>query len=414
MPHSQIAPKLRSIEVVVIPDKTHGRALMLRDTEGVAGGAVVVPIKLAPIVVRFDGKRSVRQVADDASEAIGHAVPMTLVRRLIKELDEALMLDTPHFRARKREVVTAFTAASVRPAAHAGGSYHGDASELTRYIEVECLGQSPPREAPGRIVALAAPHMDLWRAAAGYGHAYRALGDALDPAADTFILLGTSHAPMQRPFAVCEKAFDTPLGALPPDHALIAELEKASRFDIRADEYLHKQEHSLEFQAVFLKHLLGRRRARIVPILCGLGEAQERRRDPSRDAEAESFLSALNEACRRREGRVVVVAGADLAHVGPRFGDAKAPGERELTALRARDMASLRLALGQEPAGFFEHVAEDLSVRRVCGLGPLYTLLRVLPEDVRGELLHYAQCVDPNEGSVVSHGSLGFYASKGG
>jgi hypothetical protein len=414
MPESPLVPKLRSIEIVVVPDDTHGRALMLRDTEGIAGGAVVVSIKLAPVIIRFDGKRSIHQVAEEASRAIGQTVTQAFVRKLVKELDEALMLDTPRFRARKREVVSAFTAAPVRPAAHAGGAYHGDASELSRYIEIECLGKSRPRKAPGRIVALAAPHMDLWRAAAGYGHAYRALADALDPEVDTFVLLGTSHAPMRRPFAVCEKTFDTPLGALPPDHAMIAELTKASRFDARADEYLHKQEHSLEFQAVFLKHLLGRRRARIVPVLCGLGEAQERRRDPSRDAAAESFLSALHEACRRREGRVVVVAGADMAHVGPRFGDAKPPGERELTALRARDMASLRLAVDREPAGFFEHVAEDLSERRVCGLGPLYTMLRVLPEEVRGELLHYAQCVDPEEGSVVSHGSLGFYASKGG
>jgi hypothetical protein len=414
MPEPQIAPKLRSIEIVVIPDDTHGRALMLRDTEGIAEGAVVLPIKLAPIIVRFDGKRSLNEVAVEASRAIGQTVTLALVRKLVKELDQALMLDTTRFRARRREVVSAFTAAPVRPAAHAGGAYHGDAAELSRFIEIKCLGQSPPRKATGPIVALAAPHMDLWRAAAGYGHAYRALGDALDPAVDTFVLLGTSHAPMRRPFAVCEKSFDTPLGALPPDRDIIGELEAASRFDVRADEYLHKQEHSLEFQAVFLKHLLGRRRARIVPILCGLGDAQERRRDPSRDAAAESFLSALHEACRRREGRVVIVAGADLAHIGPRFGDAKAPGDGELAALRARDMASLRLALGREAAGFFDHVAEDLPVRRVCGLGPLYTLLRMLPEGVRGELLHYAQCVDPEEGSVVSHGSLGFYASKGG
>lgn len=414
MQDSQVVPKLRSIEVIVVPDDTHGRALMLRDTEGIAEGAVVLPAKLAPVVVRFDGKRSVARVAEEASRVMGKPVSAALVRKLVEELDEALMLDTPRFRARKREVVSAFAAAPVRPAAHAGGAYHGEAPELSRYIEIECLGRSATRKAPGRMVALCAPHMDLWRAAAGYGHAYRALGEALDPEVDTFVLLGTSHAPMRRPFAVCEKVFDTPLGSLPPDRAFLGELEAASRFDVRADEYLHKQEHSLEFQAVFLKHLVGRRRAQIVPVLCGLGEAQERRRDPSRDAEAESFLGALEEACRRREGRVVVIAGADMGHVGPRFGDAAAPGERDLEKLRARDMASLGLATGRDAAGFFGHVAEDLSTRRVCGLGPIYTLLRALPDGARGELLHYAQCVDPEEGSVVSHGSLGFYASKGG
>jgi hypothetical protein len=33
----------------------------------------------------------------------------------------------------------------------------------------------------------------------------------------------------------------------------------------------------------------------------------------------------------------------------------------------------------------------------------------VLPAS-RGERLHYAQCVDPEEGSIVSYASLGFYA----
>jgi AmmeMemoRadiSam system protein B len=410
MPTRTVTPKLRPIEAIVIPDDTHGRALMLRDTEGIAESSVVIPAPLIPIAVRFDGTRSVHRIAEDASRATGRSVTAATVQRLAHELDEAYMLDTPRFRARKREVVRAFAEAQVRPAAHAGGAYHGDADDLVGYIEAECLSRSPRREASGRMVGLCAPHMDLWRAAAGYGHAYRALRDALPASADTFVVLGTSHAAMRRPYSVCAKTFETPLGSLPSDHEIIAELEAKSRFDARADEYLHKSEHSLEFQVVFLKHLLGDRPARIVPILCGLGEAQDKRRDPSLDAEAESFVRALADACRRREGRVVVVAGADMAHVGPRFGDPRPPGERQREALRERDLASLKLAAGLDARSFFAHVAEDLGARRVCGLGPIYTMLRVLPPRARGEILHYAQCVDPEEGSVVSHGSLGFYA----
>jgi hypothetical protein len=412
-------PKLRSVESIIVPDPVHGRTLMLRDTEGIASGAVVVPASLIPVLARFDGARSAAQIAADATRATGKPVSADLVEKLAAELDDAGMLDTPRFRARKQEVVRAFAEAEVRPAAHAGGAYHDDAGELTRYIEAECLAKAAPRpKAPGSLVGLCAPHMDLWRAPAGYGHAYRALAEAraeLDEV-DTFVLLGTSHAPMRRPFALCEKAFATPLGALEPDRAMCAELAAASRFDLRAEEYLHKQEHSLEFQAVFLRHLLGTRadrvsHARIVPVLCGLGEAQDRRRDPSLDQAAESFLAALTEACGRRAGRVMIIAGADMAHVGPRFGDKAPLGEREREALGARDRASLDRALGMDASGFFDHVAEDLSSRRVCGLGPIYTMLRALPAESRGELLHYAQHIDPAEGSIVSHASLGFYAA---
>jgi hypothetical protein len=253
--------------------------------------------------------------------------------------------------------------------------------------------------------------MDLWRAAVGYGYAYGALREGLGDRIDTFVLLGTSHAAMERPFSVCAKAFATPLGPLEPDRAAIDELVAASRFDLRADEHLHKAEHSLEFQAVFLRHLLGPRAgaARIVPVLCGLGEAPSTRRDPAHDPEAESFLSALAELVARRAGRVLVIAGADLAHVGPRFGDPRPLDGREREALRARDAESIALAEDGDAGGFFHQVVSDLHERRVCGLGPIYTLLRVLPA-ARGERLHYDQHVDPREGSIVSHASLGFYA----
>lgn len=402
-------PKLRPVETIFVPDRAHGRALMLRDTEGIAPSAVSLPGHMAAIVGRFDGLRSVAQIAAEASRAMGRPIDVALVEQIAGELDAAWMLDTPRFRARRGEAVREFAVAPVRAAAHAGGSYHGDPGKLRRYIEDECLARAPRRAAdPGELVGLCAPHMDLWRAAVGYGHAYRALGDELGAAVDTFVLLGTSHAPMRRPFAVCEKAFDTPLGALEPDRDAVRELAEESRFDVREDEYLHKREHSLEFQAVFLRHALGDRPARIVPILCGLGEAQSSGRNPSFDPDAESFLDALGGMVERRRGRVLVVAGADLAHMGPRFGDARPLDERGRERLALRDDESIALATGGDHASFFEQVASDLDTRRVCGLGPIYTMLRALPRS-RGERLHYAQCVDPDEGSIVSHASLAYY-----
>jgi AmmeMemoRadiSam system protein B len=402
-------PKLRPIESVFISDPTHGRALLLRDTEGIAPGAVVIPGPLAPVVSCFNGARSIAQIATDASRAAGRYIDESLVAALAAELDTACMLDTPWFQQRRREIIGSFAAAAVRPAAHAGGAYHADPAKLCRYIDDECLARAPARRARGMLVGLCAPHMDLWRAAVGYGHAYRALREALDPQADTFILLGTSHAAMRRPFSVCDKVFATPLGMLDPDHDAIRELAAASHFDVHDDEYLHKNEHSLEFQVVFLRHLLGERPATIVPILCGIGDAHVRGRDPSQDANAESFIGALRGLVERREGRVMIIAGADLAHIGPRFGDHRPLDACGKEFLAQRDRQSIDLALARDARGFFAHVVEDFGTRRVCGIGPIYTMLRALPES-RGEQLHYAQCVDPEEGSIVSHASLGFYA----
>lgn len=418
-------PRLRSIESVIVPDPVHGRALMLRDSEGIAPDAVVMPASFADVLARFDGVRTTEQIAAEATreastrgrrasqgESGGRAGPRieaAFVEKLASQLDEAYMLDSPRFRARRAEVIGAFARAPVRAATHAGGAYHGEASALARYIEEECLAKAPARKPRGRMVGVCSPHMDLWRCAAGYGHAYRACAEALPEDVDTFILLGTCHAPMRRPFTICAKTFATPLGPLEPDTDALRKLASASRFDVEEEQYLHKSEHSLEFQAVFLRHLLGDRPARIVPVLCGLGQAQARGEDPAGDGAAESFVEALCELVEERRDRVLLVAGADLAHIGPRFGDPRPLDGAQRRRLEARDKTSIGRALAGDALGFFEHVVEDLGTRRVCGVGPIYTLLRALPGAARGEELHYAQCVDPNEGSIVSHASIGFY-----
>ncbi len=122
---------------------------------------------LAPILARFDGARSIATIAAEVTRATGRTTDEGFIAALAAELEAAGMLDSPTFRARRRAVVEAFVAAEVRPAHHAGGAYPGDAASLRRYIEDECLARAPARKAPSAIVGLTAPHMDLWRAAAG-------------------------------------------------------------------------------------------------------------------------------------------------------------------------------------------------------------------------------------------------------
>ena len=402
-------PKLRSLELVTVPDPIHGKVLMLRDGEGIAPSALTMPAVLAAVVARFNGTRTTDQIAAEATAVSRSRVDAAFVESLAEELDEAYMLDSPRFRARRTQILGEFALSPTRFASHAGGAYHGEPTALARYIEEQCLAQAPGRGSRGRMIGLCSPHMDLWRCAAGYGHAYRACAEALPTEVDTFILLGTCHAPMRSPFTICNKTFETPLGSLEPDESALRQLASASRFDVEEEQYLHKSEHSLQFQAVFLRHLLGERPARIVPVLCGLGEAQARGRDPARDGAAESFVAALCALVEQRQDRVLLVAGADLAHIGPRFGDPHPLDGPQRKSLEARDKTSIDRALARDAAGFFEHVVEDLDTRRVCGVGPIYTLLRALPGNTRGEELHYAQCVDPKEGSIVSHVSMGFY-----
>jgi AmmeMemoRadiSam system protein B len=411
-------PALRPVETIVVPDQRHGRVLVLRDTQGVTDSHASIPPELIPIVARFTGAATCEQIAAEASRELGGDVPVDLVVRLAEELDRGLFLEGATFRQAFAKIERDFASATVRPASHAGGAYTDDPAELRAYLDDKCLGAATPHAVPrGRLTGLVAPHIDPWRGAVGYGHAYGAMKRALvEQEVDTFILFGTSHAPMRQPFALCRKTFATPLGDLHADTDAIDAIAAASPFAAFEDQFNHKREHSLEFQVVFLRHLLGEKRARraaIIPILAGLGDHQARRSDPMASANVSRFLEAVRAVVDARPGRTVIVAGADLAHVGPRFGDrALSTGERQ--ALRETDRASIACAEERDAKGFWKDVSKDLDTRRVCGLAPIYALLQTLPDGTeRGELLHYEQTVD-RDGSIVSHAAVGFFAGESG
>jgi hypothetical protein len=410
-----LRPALRPVETVLVPNARYGRVLLLRDTEGIAEGTVSIPPALVPVVARFTGERTCEEIAVEVSREIGVPVDIGTVSRAADVLEDALFLDGPAYRTAREAVVRRFATSKTRAASHAGGAYLSEPTELRAYLDTECLakgrgGDGPVAPRDKRIVALVSPHIDPWRGAVGYGHAYATLARDLSPAADTFIVFGTSHAPMREPFALCRKGFETPLGTMDPDEDAIDAIAQASGFDAYADEINHKREHSIEFQVLFLRHVLGARPARIVPILAGLGEPQASKGDPTRDARALRFLEAVQKVIHGHGERAILVAGADMAHVGPRFGDPRPLDAPARDRLADTDRQSLAHAAEGDALGFWTHVARDLDTRRVCGLAPIYSLVQVMPRAARGELLHYEQTVDADDGSIVSHAALGFYA----
>ncbi|MDP6278354.1 MAG: MEMO1 family protein, partial [Nitrospinota bacterium] len=116
----------------------------------------------------------------------------------------------------------------------------------------------------------------------------------------------------------------------------------------------------------------------------------------------EGFIAALRETAaefKARGRRVCYLASVDLAHVGPQFGDERLVDEAQLRALGEADRASLEAVCRGDAEAFYWSVAADGDARKVCGLAPIYTMLRVL-EGCSGEVLHYSQWPDP-DGTVT-------------
>jgi hypothetical protein len=133
-------------------------------------------------------------------------------------------------------------------------------------------------------------------------------------------------------------------------------------------------------------------------------------RDYSREAfqrAAGPFLDALR-GLLCDSGETLFLAGVDLSHVGPKFGD-----QLTAQALQAETEAHDRALLGCLATGDAEGFwRESIRVRdryHVCGFGALATLLEVHPPS-RGELLHYEMWHEAPTRSAVSFAALCFTA----
>jgi MEMO1 family protein len=223
------------------------------------------------------------------------------------------------------------------------------------------------------------------------------------------VSLGVAHVSPDSPWIFTPKSYETPFGPMEVDDALYEKLSSRVWYEPRADEWAHKNEHSLEFQAVWLKYLWRERAPKWIPILVSTFERFSPDEAPSKVATIEKAIkdfAAVLKAEVARGRTVMILNGIDLAHVGPRFGD-----DLELTPelemkIEAEDRASLVAAMALDADGFYRSVVAGGHWRKVCGLSALYTGLRLIKElgAPPGRLLTYGQAPDP-AGGIVSFAS---------
>jgi AmmeMemoRadiSam system protein B len=377
---------------------------------------VSVPHQTAAILELFDGAHSLQ----DIQEAIGRRFGMLLAREqlmeVVRSLDECLLLESPHFAGHREAVERDFRQAPQRPARLAGKSYPSEPEALRRELDgyfgaAEGPGDTLPNPAAARLSGLVVPHIDFPRGGPCYAWGYRELAGS--PPVDRYIILGTVHVPIAQPFALTRKDFETPLGPAEADQEFLEALLARVGPGYLKDEFAHRGEHSIEFQAVFLRHVIpAGRPVRIVPVLCGSFHQQvEARCAPAPGGQMETFLEALRDTMAAVGGRTVIVASADLAHVGPQFGDPWPLTPGQLRELDAADRRMLSSAEAGDAEGFFRAVARDGDRRHICGLPPIYAALRILGGHP-GRLIRYNQWPDPN--GTVTFAALAWYAPDGG
>jgi len=413
-----LRPRLRSVEV--FPVQQEGKPLVyLKDPENFAQ-----PLGISPagyfIISHFDGEHSLVDIQEAYCKQFGALLLTDELQRFIDLLDHHYYLQSAKFLVHRNGVVEEFKKQPTRAPAHAGNVYSQDAGELRMQLDGYFLSPNGPglplldtRTAVPRAVV--APHIDFHRGGPAYAWAYKGLAES--EGADLYVLLGTSHCGGETPFILTFKDFDTPLGPVETDKAFTRRLQESCREDLLTDEFLHRSEHSLEFQVLFLKYIAQRKAElkgkkekpfKIIPILVSSFHSMVLSQSlPETHPPVETFIHALQDLVAQESRRICFVAGVDLAHVGKQFGDRDPVTPDFLKWVEAEDRLLIDKLAKLDAPGFFDEVAKDQDKRKICGFSPLYSLIQLL-DGHHGKTLKYDQAFTPETGSAVTFTSMVF------
>jgi AmmeMemoRadiSam system protein B len=400
-------PKIRS-RLQAIPFRRETDVhIALQDLEGVSPDTLVLTPQAFFIVSLMDGSNTIADIQAAFMRKFGSILFRESIEGLIEELDARFFLENERGRAYREKVIAEFRNQPRRSPSHAGFAYEADPERLRTQLQAFFAPEAggPGEPVPGRsrrpLLGLVAPHIDLRAGGVCFAHAYKCLLEA--GPVHTCVILGTCHQPLSRSFALTRKDFDTPLGPAETDNDFIDSLCSRCDLDLFADEFAHRREHTIEFQALFLRLLLPQ--VRIVPLLCSFGVEEMARQDPAVLAMTRALIETL-EACSQP---ACLLASVDLAHIGPRYGDHFQPDRGTVQQTREADAQLLETVAAGDPEAFAGLLIRDGNSRRICGLPPLYLMLRVLGGRVDGELLHYDHAEVDEHHSFVSFASMGLY-----
>jgi MEMO1 family protein len=405
-------PKLRNVNV--FPVQMSGQTLLcLQDPQNISERALFLPPVLYFIVSLFDGRHSVLDIQAEYMRQFGEFLFTEKIHEIVGQLEENLFLEGDRFQEALTAKEEIFKKSPVREAAYAGKSYENEPELLRVQLENYFSGADGPGPLEGGgskdgLRGVVVPHIDFQRGGFCYAFAHRELWER--NSSHCFIIFGTAHTFMEQPFCLTRKDFMTPLGTLSTDRELIDTIQSHCSDNLFNDEGVHRSEHSIEFQCVFLRYLYPEPiPIKVVPILSGsFHEAVEKGISPMELRPFRDFIDALRESVSSLGEKVCYIASADLSHVGLQFGDREGVKEYDLRILAEEDQQMLGYVERIDAEGFFSSISKERDRRKVCGLPAIYTMLKVL-EAKEGRLIKYGQAFTPETQSAVSFASMAFY-----
>ena len=401
-------PILRNLQFSPIKEGEE-QYIVLWDPSGLSKEKLVLPLNYFFIIQHFDGDHSLHEIGALYLKRFGEFLMPGKVEQLVGDLEAKLFLEGDRTEGAKAQARHAYREAAVRPAGFAGKSYEADRGPLRKQVDGFFSSKEGPDFKPsankGKLIkGLVVPTYELRQAGPIYAWAYKELQEAQQP--DVLVIIGTAHAGLEGLFALTDKDFETPLGIVPVDRAIMDRL-KALVPEYFEEDMAHLSEHSIEFQLPFVQTNTGASAAiPIVPILSSFSAMSLS--DPSVRASVERLLTALREAISASGKTVCIIAAGELAHLGMRYGDTAPPTDFSFHRAMQYDLEMLKYVEDLKAEEFAGYIQKEKDQRRISGFSPIYCLLRLI-EAEKGQVLRYDRGITDQYNSTVTYASMSFF-----
>lgn len=409
---SDSIPSLRpGLEVIALPAEQNHTAWGLRDVWKLSPQLVAMSEDLLYVLQFFDGHHTAREICLKYLKKYQSLLLPEQLDSLVQALDEHYYLQNERFLARMEEVRDDYRRLGVRPAQHSGISYSDKPDQLRREMAAFEQPIQQSHSLVNRILnrpihGLVVPHIDLRNGGSAYAHAYRYA--AQSQPADLYVILGIAHQGLTTVFCPTILDFETALGTVQTDREVLAEIDRLTTRDYYQQEFLHLQEHSIEFQTVFLRYALNND-IKILPILCSFPHtllSDTSRSDPALEYYRE-FMTALKTVLSSYAGRICYLASVDFSHVGPMYGDEHPPTQQDIARIEQHDRTIIACLQQHDVQGLLHLIADGDNPYHVCGFAALVPFLELLPPS-RGDLLEYGSAQMDSQRSTVTFCSMIF------
>ena len=339
-------------------------------------------------------------------------MPDRLVR-LVTDLDEKLFLEGERHDQAKAKALTAYRSQLVRHSAFAGKSYEADRETLEKQIHGFFESKEGPERTPSEnqgnhIKAIVAPTFELKEAGPLYAWAYKELKEAVSP--EVFVIIGTCHSGLEQCITITDRDFETPFGIVPVNKPIIEYMRKNEGGIFFEEDIKHQYEHSIEFQLPFLQHAMGHQKPiSIVPVLSSFSpKVLADPEDKSLFDQIDQFLRLLKEAIQATGQQVCVIASANLAHIGLRYGDQKPPTDFSFHRCMQADLEMLKKVEELKPEEFAQFILTEGDNRHIFGFSAIFLMLKLI-EAEKGEVLRYDRGITDQFNSTVTYASMAFF-----